>query len=740
MHHNNNINNNNSLLSGKRLLLFLTLGGIALLLTWLILLSVAMNSIMSSTTSDNTNNNNNNDDGATESKNKKRIAEGGSETEEENNNHKKKNDDNTQKRELKEDDIFVNEPVTIETIRHLKFRISQLEHLLIDASAALKQQQSKSSSSAAAASTSNSNNAQQVALCDQIRHDLIQSLQAEKELQIELSKCKSNHFFSKLEDHHHQARDPAQEEADQHQQQQKQQQEPNFEKLLQEEREKERKHDEELEEKNRFKGNVDDNQHNRINNNNMNVIANTNHNKQQQQQQQQYPAEQSGGRIVKGPGSDPSGDEYGTIPVLVLSYNRPKLLKNLLSRIHELLLNTNKKRGVDHLPPFRVFVSQDFDGSFPDVTATIQEAQTHSFRELGIVLMLHNRDDSGATPQEESNGWKSYYAISKHYAWAIAQTFAMNPNYRRIIILEEDLELAFDFFDFMVGMSPLFDKEEGGAADGGGDGDDASSSSSSLYCVSGFNDNGKAALVEDSSAVYRSDFFPGLGWMMSRSLWEKELRAKWPKGFWDDWMRQPAQRKGRSCLRPEISRSKPICEDGEGASQGQFCSEHLKQIVLNDPLRSRLVHWGNFNLDTLLPRIYDANLQGEVRRAKTVYNVQSTFGNTQGGSLDSTEVKLTYSSNDEFVVLAHALNLMDDFKDGVPRTAYQGIVTIKWRYESQQQQLGGRHNNYNNNNNIHLQDSAVMFSNKANEEDVSKIRKVHLVADHLLYENSRKRH
>ncbi len=54
--------------------------------------------------------------------------------------------------------------------------------------------------------------------------------------------------------------------------------------------------------------------------------------------------------------------------------------------------------------------------------------------------------------------------------------------------------------------------------------------------------------------VYRSDFFPGLGWMMTRSLWF-ELRKKWPRGFWDDWLRDSAQRKNRSCLRPEISRT-----------------------------------------------------------------------------------------------------------------------------------------------------------------------------------------
>ena len=54
--------------------------------------------------------------------------------------------------------------------------------------------------------------------------------------------------------------------------------------------------------------------------------------------------------------------------------------------------------------------------------------------------------------------------------------------------------------------------------------------------------------------VHRTDFFPGLGWMMLRSLW-LEYREKWPYGYWDDWMREPEQRKNRACIRPEISRT-----------------------------------------------------------------------------------------------------------------------------------------------------------------------------------------
>jgi len=47
---------------------------------------------------------------------------------------------------------------------------------------------------------------------------------------------------------------------------------------------------------------------------------------------------------------------------------------------------------------------------------------------------------------------------------------------------------------------------------------------------------------------------------MKRSLW-LEYRKKWPLGFWDDWMREPVNRKDRACLRPEISRTEMSKED-----------------------------------------------------------------------------------------------------------------------------------------------------------------------------------
>ena len=54
--------------------------------------------------------------------------------------------------------------------------------------------------------------------------------------------------------------------------------------------------------------------------------------------------------------------------------------------------------------------------------------------------------------------------------------------------------------------------------------------------VSAWNDNGLRGMARDPTMIYRSDFFPGLGWMLTRRVWG-ELSVKWPDAYWDDWVK-----------------------------------------------------------------------------------------------------------------------------------------------------------------------------------------------------------
>ncbi|CAM9884505.1 unnamed protein product, partial [Sphacelaria rigidula] len=47
-------------------------------------------------------------------------------------------------------------------------------------------------------------------------------------------------------------------------------------------------------------------------------------------------------------------------------------------------------------------------------------------------------------------------------------------------------------------------------------------------------------------------FFPGLGWLMTKELYQGELRQKWPNSHWDHWLRDPKQHNWRECVYPEV--------------------------------------------------------------------------------------------------------------------------------------------------------------------------------------------
>jgi alpha-1,3-mannosyl-glycoprotein beta-1,2-N-acetylglucosaminyltransferase len=103
-----------------------------------------------------------------------------------------------------------------------------------------------------------------------------------------------------------------------------------------------------------------------------------------------------------------------------------------------------------------------------------------------------------------------------------------------ILFLEDDLEIAPDFFPYFEATVPLMAKDN------------------SIYCISAWNDHGQSGRIKDNTALYRTDVMPGLGWYLNAKI-GMELAPKWPPTNWDDWMRLPAIKAGRSCIYPEVS-------------------------------------------------------------------------------------------------------------------------------------------------------------------------------------------
>lgn len=147
---------------------------------------------------------------------------------------------------------------------------------------------------------------------------------------------------------------------------------------------------------------------------------------------------------------------------------------------------------------------------------------------------MRQPDQSDIFVLPKDKKFKGYYKIARHYGWALNTTFKAGFEY--VIIVEgilynsvigmvhsiqifslfphaiDDLNVAPDFFDYFLATHELLRND------------------SSLWCVSAWNDNGKVVNIDESNPelLYRTDFFPGLGWMLSRDLWS-ELSVKWPK-------------------------------------------------------------------------------------------------------------------------------------------------------------------------------------------------------------------
>lgn len=189
-----------------------------------------------------------------------------------------------------------------------------------------------------------------------------------------------------------------------------------------------------------------------------------------------------------------------------------------------------------------------------------------------------------------------------------------------------------------------------------------------LWVASAWNDNGHVAQHANASALHRSDFFPGLGWLLTRELW-RELAPKWPVAFWDDWMRLDEQRQSRASIRPEVSRTHTF--GAQGASGGQFYSQFLK----GNQLSSESVAWQQQDLSYLERDNYDAWLDATIAAATAVprtARIEQEAAKHSGAVL-----KVLYSGFAQFKPLAKQLAIMNDEKSGVPRTSYRGVVMLR---------------------------------------------------------------
>uniref|UniRef100_A0A1I8BJ63 Alpha-1,3-mannosyl-glycoprotein 2-beta-N-acetylglucosaminyltransferase n=1 Tax=Meloidogyne hapla TaxID=6305 RepID=A0A1I8BJ63_MELHA len=311
------------------------------------------------------------------------------------------------------------------------------------------------------------------------------------------------------------------------------------------------------------------------------------------------------------------------IPIVVFACNRPIALREHLKKL----------------------ISQDCDNK--EVKSVVLEFE----KQVQYIKHISSETARIRVPTEHRH-FAVYYKISRHYKLALSHIFD-KMGYSSVIINEDDLDIAPDFFDYFLATRPLLELDK------------------TLFCVSAWNDNGVPEFIDktENKLLYRSDFFSGLGWMMTRDFW-KEINSHWPPGFWDDFIREPEQRKNRSCIRPELSRTAMTDFGQKGASGGLFFNRHLKRIFLNQ----QSADFNKLDLSYLLKQKYDSSFLQKVYFLKNISLNEILMKNEKENGQN--EFRIEYENMDDFLNIARKIGIMADTKAGVPRTAYLGIISF----------------------------------------------------------------
>ena len=149
------------------------------------------------------------------------------------------------------------------------------------------------------------------------------------------------------------------------------------------------------------------------------------------------------------------------IAVLVFSCNRVTIRRNLDQLI-------KYRPDGQHFP---IIVSQDCG----------HEATRRTIRSYGSQLQLIQHPDLSDIPLAgKLKKFKGYYKIARHYRWALNQTFNV-LGYETAIIVEDDLDIAPDFFEYFQSLEPVLRADP------------------TLWCISAWNDNGKQGLIQEDS-------------------------------------------------------------------------------------------------------------------------------------------------------------------------------------------------------------------------------------------------
>ncbi|KAH9654783.1 alpha-1,3-mannosyl-glycoprotein 2-beta-N-acetylglucosaminyltransferase [Citrus sinensis] len=324
--------------------------------------------------------------------------------------------------------------------------------------------------------------------------------------------------------------------------------------------------------------------------------------------------------------------------VVIMACNRANYLERTINSVFKYVLTFRYQGSVASKYP--LFVSQD--GSNPQV-----KSKALSYDKLTYMQHLDFEPVHVDNPGELT----AYYKIAREdcsnsstciiacinfftemLSFLRSLQMGIGQSILQAQLQPDDMEIAPDFFDYFEAAADLLDKDK------------------SIMAVSSWNDNGQKQFVHDPYVLYRSDFFPGLGWMLTRTTWD-ELSPKWPKAY-------------------------PCCYFSLfffslGSSLGQFFQQYLAPIKLNDVP----VDWKSRDLSYLIKDNYEKYFAEIVKKATPVHgeNVVLKAHDIEG------DVRIEYKDQSHFEIIARQFGIFNEWKDGIPRTAYKGVVVFRYQ-------------------------------------------------------------
>lgn len=201
------------------------------------------------------------------------------------------------------------------------------------------------------------------------------------------------------------------------------------------------------------------------------------------------------------------------LPILLMTCNRPDLLQQTIKSLLSV-------KGVNAV---NVLASQD--GTNADVKSVLVA------NSIPFIQNTEGLNLRGGVPLDGAQ------RIARHYKFSLTAAFRIFPKATAVIVVEDDLLFSPDFYEYFISTAPILEQDK------------------SLFLISAWNDNGFKGKVKEPFALRRTEFFPGLGWLLPRKLFESELRDKWPNEHWDHWLRSHDTHKGREIAYPQVPRS-----------------------------------------------------------------------------------------------------------------------------------------------------------------------------------------